>query len=342
MSQHFLLTAEARTLSVLDVFALSDEEVFDLFRELRWGKGEEVTCPDCGAVQRHWFLPSRRQWRCKACAHTFSVTSGTIFAHHKLPLRVYLAAVAIYANAVKGLSALQMGRDLGVHYKTAFVLMHKLRESLLVQREETPLSGEVEIDGAYVGCHVRPQNKQEDRVDRRLAEHQSPDRRCILVMRESSPKGDGASAPVGARRTLSFVLRRENQADVDTLARRFIASGTSIAADESDAYDLLHGQFPVRRVNHSCEYRADDGTTNNQAESYFARFRRMEIGQTHKFGLRYLANYANEAAYREDTRRLSNGAIARDILSKCARTPTHRDWCGYWQGNKRRDERLAA
>ena len=44
----------------------------------------------------------------------------------------------------------------------------------------------------------------------------------------------------------------------------------------------------------------------------------------------------------EDTRRLSNGAIVRDILSKCARTPTHRDWCGYWQGNKRRDERLAA
>jgi len=56
----------------------------------------------------------------------------------------------------------------------------------------------------------------------------------------------------------------------------------------------------------------------------------------------YLANYANDAAYREDTRRLSNGAIVRDILTKCARTHTHRDWCGYWQGNNRRDERLAA
>ena len=53
-----------------------------------------------------------------------------------------------------------------------------------------------------------------------------------------------------------------------------------------------------------------------------------------------LADKAN--SHREDTRRLSNGAIVRDILSKCARTPTHRDWCGYWQGNKRRDERLAA
>ncbi len=111
--QHFLLSAAARTLSVREAFALSDEAAFELFRELRWGKGEEVVCPECGVVERHWFLPSRRQWRCKACAHTFSVTSGTIFAHHKLPLRVYLSAVALYTNAVKGLSALQMCRDLG-------------------------------------------------------------------------------------------------------------------------------------------------------------------------------------------------------------------------------------
>ena len=342
MSQHFLLTAEARSLSVREVFALSDEEAFDLFRELRWGKGEEVVCPECGVVERHWFLPSRRQWRCKACAHTFSVTSGTIFAHHKLPLRVYLGAVALYTNAVKGLSALQMCRDLGVQYKTAFVLMHKLRESLMVQREETPLCGEVEIDGAYVGGHVRPQNKKEDRVDRRRAENQSPDKRCVLVMRENHPEQDGAPTPSGAHRTLSFVIGRENQADVGTLAQRFIAPGTLISADESDAYDLLHAHFPMRRVNHQVEYRADDGTTSNQAESYFSRFRRMEIGQTHKFGLRYLANDANEAAYREDSRRQSNGEIFRDILTKCTRTSTHRDWCGYWQGNKRLQERLVA
>ena len=342
MPQHFLLTAEARSLSVREVFALSDEAAFDLFREVRWGKGEEVVCPECGVAERHWFLPSRRQWRCKACTHTFSVTSGTIFAHHKLPLRVYLGAVALYTNAVKGLSALQMCRDLGVQYKTAFVLMHKLRESLMVQREETPLCGEVQIDGAYVGGHVRPQNKKEDRVDRRLAGNQSPDKRCILVMRENHPEESAVPEPVGARRTLSFVIGRENQADVGALAARFIAPGTVVSADESDAYNLLHARFPMRRVNHQCEYQADDGTTNNQAESYFSRFRRMEIGQTHKFGIRYLANYANEAAYREDTRRLSNGEIFRDILSKCARTPTHRDWCGYWQGNKRLQERLAA
>ena len=339
MSQHFLLTAAARTLSLREVFALSDDQAFALFRQIRWDDGPPV-CPDCGVAAEHWFLPARQQWRCRACGHTFSVTSGTIFAHHKLPLQVYLGAAAIYVNAAKGLSALQLARDLNVQYKTAFVLMHKMRQSLLDQRDETPLSGAVEIDGGYTNGSVRPANRAEDRVDRRLAEHQNPDKRCILVMRETAvdPLAEGC----GARRTLTFVIAREQQRVVSALAGRYIAPGTTISADECDAYDLLHGQFPMRRVNHQREFRAADGTTNNQAESYMTRFRRMQFGQHHHFGLAYLANYANEAAYREDTRRWSNGAIFRDLLSKCARTPPHRDWCGYWQGNTGGTPALAA
>ena len=148
---HFLLTAAARSLSVREIFGLGDERAFELLREVRWGRDGEPVCPACGVVEAHWFLPSRRQWRCRACGHTFSVTSGTIFAHHKLPLQVYLGALAIYTNAVKGLSALQLSRDLDVQYKSAFVLMHKMRESLMAQRDETPLAGEVQIDGACVG-----------------------------------------------------------------------------------------------------------------------------------------------------------------------------------------------
>lgn len=115
-----------------------------------------------------------------------------------------------------------------------------------------------------------------------------------------------------------------------------------MSADEADAYDPLHAKYDMRRVNHSQEYRAADGTTNNQAESFFSRFRRMQLGQHHKFGVMHLAAYANEAAYREDTRRQSNGFIFMDIVSKCARTLVSRNWCGYWQGNRRLMELLAA
>ena len=182
---HFLLSAAARILSMREVFAMSDDQAFEAFRAVRWGRDGEPVCPACGVVAGHWFLPSRRQWRCRDCGHTFSVTSGTIFAHHKLPLQIYLGAIALYSNAVKGLSALQLSRDLDVQYKTAFVLMHKLRQSLMDQRDETPLAGAVELDGGYVGGSVRPANRAENRVDRRLGEHQNPDKRCILVMRET-------------------------------------------------------------------------------------------------------------------------------------------------------------
>lgn len=340
MSQHFLLSAKARTLSIKRLFDMTDADAFDFFRELRWGNTEEVTCPCCGSVAKHYFIATRRQWRCRDCKHTFSVTSGTIFAFHKLPLKTYLIAIAIFTNAVKGISALQLARDLDVQYKTAFVLAHKIRESLMEHRDESALSGEVHMDGAYVNGHIRPKNKKEDRIDRRLAMHQRPDKRCVFVMRQ---KVDVVGNELrGSNKTISFVLKAENQADVSKLAAAFVAKGSVICADESNAYDPLHAKFDTRRVNHSKEYRADDGTTNNLAESYFSRFRRMQYGQTHKFGNLYLANYANEAAYREDTRREPNGAIFMDIVTKCAKTLTHRDWCGYWQGNKRSEERLAA
>lgn len=343
MSLHFLLKAEARTLSLVKVLGMNDQDAFALFRRLRWGDGEEVVCPHCGVIHRHYFRPARMIWRCRACREDFSVTCGTIFAHHKLPLRIYMAAVILFANAVKGISALQVGRDLGVSHKTAFVLLHKIRESLLIGRDESALAGDVHVDGAYVGGKVRPENKKADRVDRRLAENQDPAKRCILVMRQCYTPAEAMNIPhaAGAKRTLTFVLKKENQADLGKLAPVYIAKGSVISADESDAYDLLQAKYSVKRVNHSQEYRAGDGTTNNQAESFFSRFRRFQIGQVHRITAKYLDNYANEMAYREDTRRWANGNIFLDILTKCASALVSRDWCGYWQGNHRVGEALA-
>ena len=161
MSLHSLLRAEARSLSLVQILALSDDDAFVLFRRQRWGDGEDVVCPHCGMVHRHYFRPVRKIWRYAGCREDFSVTSGTIFAFHKLPLRLYLAAVILFVNAAKGISALQLGRDLGVSHKTAYVLLHKIRESLLVNREEAALQGEIHVDGAYVDDKVRPANKKE-------------------------------------------------------------------------------------------------------------------------------------------------------------------------------------
>jgi transposase-like protein len=77
--------------------------------------------------------------------------------------------------------------------------------------------------------------------------------------------------------------KAENQADVSKLATEFVKKGSTICADESNAYDVLHAKFDTRRVNHSIEYRRSAGITNNLAESFFSRFRRMQYGQTHRW-----------------------------------------------------------
>lgn len=332
--QHFLLSAESRSMSLIDIFRLSDDEAFDLFKQTRWADNNgEAVCPKCGGAH-HYFLKTRSQWRCKACNHTFSVTSGTLFAHHKMPLRIYLAAIALYSNTAKGFSALQLSRDLNVQYKTAYVLMHKIRESLK-DNDSSVLDGEVEMDGAYFNSHVRPENKKSDRKDRRLAENQNPDKRCVMVVRKRGEVGKGAE------KTKTFIVQSENQADMNKLVTTHVANDAVINADECKAYDALHATHEMKRINHQERYSDLNGTCTNQAESYFARLRRMHMGQMHRMSKQHLHAYANECAYREDTRRWSNGEIFADVLSRCSTKATSRNWCGYWQGNKT-VEQLAA
>jgi len=332
MAQHFLLSAKARGLSVATVARMSDKEAFEEFKALRWPEGQ-VTCPECGCIREHYFQRTRTRWRCKDCGKTFSLTSGTIFAHHKLPLRIYLLAIAIFTNAVKGMSALQLARDLDVQYKTAYVLAHKIREALYQQRDLTPMKGEVHVDGAYVCGHVRPRNKRKHRKDRRLAKNQNPNKRCIINMslRHATANLDGA---VGSRRTITFVLKSENSADIVPIVRQYVLPGSLICCDENVAYDELHRYYRTERVNHQEEYRSDAGYSNNMAESFFARMRRNQRGQHHKYGVKYVVFYANEVAYRQDHRRTNPRDVFADIGRKCANTPTSRNWCGYWQGNK--------
>ena len=94
----------------------------------------------------------------------FTVTSGTLFASHKLPLKAYLAAIAVFCNEVKGKSALALSRDLGLSYKAAFVLLHKFREAMSDEMKGRVVGGEgksVEVDGGYFGGYVKPANFRE-------------------------------------------------------------------------------------------------------------------------------------------------------------------------------------
>ncbi len=104
----------------------------------------------------------------------FSITSGTLFASHKAPLRAYLAAIAVFMNEVKGKNALALSRDLGMSHKACWVLLHKVREAMASEFKGRTVGGKgkvAEVDGAYFGGYVKPANIKEHRLDRRLLEH---------------------------------------------------------------------------------------------------------------------------------------------------------------------------
>lgn len=316
MSQHFLLSPAAKTLSLVKVMRLSDDEARTVFRNIRWPETDgDPVCPKCGCYEAY-DLKTRQVYKCKGCYKQYSITSGTIFASRKLAVRDILAAIAIFINGAKGYSALQLSRDLSVDYKTAFVLLHKVRESIELARSKGALSGDVAVDGAYFGGYVKPANERKDRKDRRKKINQSGKRQVVIAIRERNG------------RTQTYITKAE--ADGVALVAANVEHGTTIHADEASHWDKLAAHFPIKRINHQEAY-SKDGACTNQAESFFSRLRRAEIGTHHHVAGKYLGAYAAEMAWREDCRREANGTQFAMIMGAVAIAPKSCNWSGYWQ-----------
>ena len=331
MAQHFLLSAAARSVSLAKVLSMSDREAETVFQAIRWQSthGSPV-CPRCGcdAVYECRRPTGGPRWRCKACRSDFSLTSGTLFAFHKLPIRSYLAATVIFCNEVKGKAALALSRDLDVQYNTAFVLAHKIREAMASETKGMTVGGvgrQVELDGAHFGGHVRPANRKADRKDRRLSESQTGKRKVVVAIRERLLGGTSLG------RIIPAVFDSEDAA-MDFIKAR-VDRATTIHADESPAWNPLHARFDMKRINHSIEYSSHDACTN-QVESFFSRIRRAEIGHHHRISGVYLVRYAQEAAWRETHRRDSNGMQLGVVVSLVTKNRPSVDFCGYWQRSK--------
>ncbi len=325
MSQHFLLSHSAKSLSLAQVFRLTDLEAETMFRKVRWADTNgQAVCPHCGGLDAYECRRPNKslRFRCKQCQKDFTITSGTLFAAHKMPLRSYLAAIALFCNEVKGKSMLAMSRDLGISYKAAFVLGHKMREAMSEELKGRHLGGEgheVAVDGGYFGGYVKPANLRADRKDRRLWQNKSGKREVVVIVRER----DGGSLPA--------VFKSEAQAL--NFIRSRVAKGTVINADESNAWNDLHAKYEMKRINHEEAYSLD-GACTNMAESFFSRLRRAEVGIHHHIAGPYLLRYSQEMAWREDNRRMPNGEqVSRVAHLAMVRKPSV-DFSGYWQRHR--------
>ena len=237
-------------------------------RKVRWPETNGApVCPHCGGLKAY---DCRRpngapRFRCRACKKDFSITSGTLFASHKLPLRGYLAAIAVFCNEVKGKAALALSRDLGLSYKAAFVLCHKLREAMAEEMKgrvsaataRSPRSmavisaatSSLPISAKIASIAVLPKTKTASASCRHRARAQWPFAPGRVPPRRPCPR-------------LHSVARRK---------------GTVVNADEAASWDSLNSHFEMKRINHQEAY-SEDGACTNWAEEYFSRLRRAEIG----------------------------------------------------------------
>ena len=361
MAQHFFLSKEVRDFTVLDLHSMTDEQIHQLFCMLRWGSVDKQTCPSCGDIAAHYWRKPRQQWRCRSCSRDFSVTSGTAFAYRKKPLRVLLAIILQFVLSQNGVSATELRIAFGMMWRSAWLICCKAREAIIKNNLYQPIQGRAQMDGAYFGGKRRSANQhgaQRDeraiidklQVDNRSMRnkrrlnltandkanlHRKKKRRCVLVLREIDPiPGKGAS------RTLVYIARSENEADAMQFARRYIAPGTVVETDEGPAFTPLSAWTEHRTVVHSREWVTKDGVSDNQAESFYSRFRRAEYGVFHGFRPTYLIDYAAEFAWREDHRRQSTrerfGVLVKALLTK----GPSRWWSNYRHGNRRQQEIL--
>jgi transposase-like protein len=322
MAIHFLQSKAARTLSLAYVFRMTDVEAEATFCKIRWSETDGApVCPSCGGLDAYECRRPKGllRFRCKACRKDFSITSGTLFAAHKAPLRFYLAAIAVFMNEVKGKNALALSRDLGMSHKACWILLHKVREAMAEEFRGRKVGGEgkiVETDGAYFGGYVKPANYKEHRRDRRLAANQSGKRQSVVIVRER----DGSSLPA--------VFRSEGAALAWIKSR--VLLGTVVNADDATGWNDLHTKYEMKRINHQEAY-SDAGACTNQAESYFSRLRRGEMGHFHHVAGPYLLRYAQEASWREDARRVDNGAQVRRVTELALKRGPSVDFAGYYQ-----------
>jgi transposase-like protein len=271
------------------------EQVIAYYLSVRYPKG--VKCNHCNSEQVYPRSAEPRQFDCEGCKNSFSIFTGTIFQHSSTDLRKWMYTFHIFLNGKKGISGLQLQREIGVTYKTAWRMLKQIR--LAMGNQKTPLfEAIVEIDETYVGGKPRKTSKKDN--DKKNPRGRGTKKTPVvgIVSRDTKQVYARVALPnrEGKKLTGKQLLSIIDEA---------CATNATVISDEFKSYRILESARSNRfhvSVNHSVTYGTKDIHTNN-IESFWATLKRGVFGIYHHVSVKYLQNYVNEFSFRYNNRK---------------------------------------
>jgi len=302
-----------------------DEDAARAYLEAkRWPDGP--VCPHCGVIDEAYKLTPKPGsttrkglWKCAGCRKQFTVTVGTVFADSKLPLHKWLFAVHLLCASKKGMSAHQLHRMLGITYKSAWFMAHRIRYAMQQEPLSSKLDGVVEVDETYIGGKIKRRNNPSNRPvvkadDKRITRQGPPPGTNVLAN-----KAAVVSLVQRGGRVRSVHMERVTSETLKPLLSESLAEGTHVITDSSTALRATtRDRWRHDTVNHTrgeyVRYEGGECITTNTVESFFNILKRGVNGTYHHLSRRHLHRYLSEFDFRYNSRDVSDTERATEAL----------------------------
>jgi transposase len=276
-----------------------------LWRERYAPDGHTAFCPSCDRERRFHRVNARPTYDCDSCGHHINPTAGTIFHKSSTSLHLWFYAMWIITSTRCGVSAKQLERELGVTYKTAWRMFNLIRNELMTQDDDGPLSGSVEADETWIGGKMRESES---------ARPKSPvDRVSGHTSRSESPCLEWSSA---AARCARSSWRADTATRCAPRSPRTLPSST-IYTDDYYGYSGVERKYKHHRINHSARVYVDGAVHTQTIEGFFSLVKNGLRGVYHSVSAKWLQGYLNEYAWRYNHRD-DRAAMFRRLLVRAA------------------------